>query len=266
MVKQTLAAAGLAVLVLGAAAPAHAEFTPFNFNITDPYGRVTSARTFLSSPDDTRPDAGLLLNRDRSARESFVITPFGGTLDGNSRYGVGIAYANSTSAKHPYELDLSWSHFRFDGGPNFDSFVLQGKYEVYNPKSRSLPVISIFGGVEPQGGKFSPGTSWGAGVLADQAITKRLYLTGQVGWTQFQPGGNAYGKDVIQSGVGASYQFGRHLSLSGDYMLKNSLDGEDRWTATVNYAPSKHLVLKAGGGKHDYYFGSLSWKTNWNHK
>ena len=71
---------------------------------------------------------------------------------------------------------------------------------------------------------------------------------------------------MIQSGVGASYQLGRTLSLSGDYMLKNALDGEDRWTATVNYAPSKHLVLKAGGGKHDYYFGSLSWKTNWNHK
>jgi len=252
-----LIAASLALLAVGACNPAKAD-------TLGEYGDIFGARTSKASPADGRPTSALSAEKKSDGGE-LVVSPF--YRQSNSQglltrqYGGALEW-NGGSDRHPFSIEGDFFNTHFEAGDaTLDRFSWagQGKYVFWQPASKSLPVVSIVGRYEHINGL---GNRIDLAAAADEQVTKNIYVTANLGWGHNEDQDGGHSTNDFVPGFGATWHSSRwsHLSISGDYVLKNDVDGRDFWSVSAAYALSNRTAIRVGGGKENTFFGNLYWK------
>lgn len=261
MVRNTLIVASLALLAVGVGGKAQA----------DPYVSIFSARPDLASPKDTRPQDALQSQASKvEAPKSRLLVDFFGGRSSTShtdftQFGGGFAYANVATESHPWQLGTSFftTNVSPDAAPDADFFGwnINGKFVVWNPAKANLPVVSLIGSFTKvhDNGEISDIV-----LAADQKLTKDIFATVNLGWSNFdsQFGG---GDSDFRPGIGATWHPSglKRFSLSADYVFKNDVDLEDTWGISALWAVDKTSSVQLSGGKHELFFGRYVAKFDW---
>jgi len=254
MVRKTCLAAGLLLLGLAAGRPAQAHPRFY-----EPYGRIFGARTFLCTPVDKRPKDALHAQRSRldDPRQRLIVSPFFRDDDTSTQEGIGVGYANAKNEWHPWGVQASYFHGDLDHfSENFDGFEVNGKYIVWQPANPHLPVVSVVGAYI----NFAQlGDRYDALVAVDQCLTKRLYVTGNAGFAHLN---NRHGDDhsAFQGGLGLTYVIRQNISVSGDYIFANAVEGGGVWSLSAIWAIDSDWSLRGGGGQQDLAFFNVTRK------
>jgi len=259
--RNGLIAASLALLVVGVGRPAKADA-----GFIGEYGDIFGARTQTASPADNRPKS--VLNGEKSKDQEggdLIISPFyrQSNLHGllTRMYGGALQW-DGGSDRHPYSIegDFFNTHFEEDGDTlDRFSWAGQGKYVVWQPSSSSLPVVSLVGRYAHFNGI---GNRIDVAAAADQKVTRDIYVTANLGWGHTEDEDQGHSVNDFTPGFGATWHPARwsRISISGDYVLKNDVDGHDFWSVSAAYAASKRTAIRVGGGKDNTFFGNLLWK------
>jgi hypothetical protein len=258
MLRKTLIAALLALLAVGAGGPAKA-----NPVFLEPYPDIFQARTFLASPTDPRPKDALQQQKSKKENPTSRIVADAFARDSSTFFlvGGGLGYANAAVPGHPWSLNANFFDTQIDH-TNIDEFGfdVNGKLVIWQPK-KGLPVTSIVGRYQEFNNLYK---RWDALLAMDQAVTKDLYLTANLGYGRVDFDTAGLGNvDAFVAGIGATYQVSPHISLSGNYVPDNAVEisngrrGEDFWSAAATVTFGRMLAFRAGGGKHGTIFGSL---------
>jgi len=269
MVRNSLIAASLALLVAGAAGPVRADA-----KFLEPYTDIFGARTFLGSPTDTRPKDAWQNQEsgEGNARSSaFIIAPFGRFQSGRGAFlpytaaGGTVGWATNSLRGHP--LEISANLYDFNPHPAF-GFNLDHrlgvdgklKFVLWEPRQSGLPVISLVGRFRHLDNLLD---RYDAVLAFDQKITNDLYFTGNLGYGRNDFRGVFRGvRDVdgFVAGAGLTYQIHPKLSFSANYVPTVVIDGEDLYGFSAVYAANRDLAISVGGGKHVNFYGQISYK------
>jgi len=257
MLRKTLLAASLALLAFAAAKPASATPT-----FLEPYGDIFGARTFLSSPADSRPKDALQTQESKKENPTRRIIAQGFVRDSDLFFlgGGGLGYADVSNPSHPWSINANIFDADPDGpGTDVIGFDVNGKFVLWQPASANLPVVSVVG-------RFMRITNaadrFDALLAADQRLTKDLYLTANLGYgnVDFDGGGNV---DAFVPGFGLTWSVSPKLSVSANYIVDNAAEvfhdagGGDFWSASATYTFNHPLAVRAGGGKHGTVFANI---------
>lgn len=263
MFKKSLIVASLALLAIGAGQPASAA-PLFLENYNDIFG----ARTFLQSEGDKRP-SGLIDDRASKDAENpktrFIANPAlrttnvrGGDV---TQYGGSVGYANSSNARHPWELYVDLGITNVDAGPgdqDYFSYAPTFKWVAFGGDRPSGPIVSFVGRWADANGL---GERWDALLAVDQNLGQNFFLTANVGWADLDPdAGN--GDDDFVAGVGATWRprQWKNFAIAGNYVIDNDVDGQDFWGVNLQYAPDAQSTLRIGVGKHQTWLFNWAWK------
>jgi hypothetical protein len=259
MVRKSLVAVTLALLAFGAGRPAAADQ-----KFLEPYGEIFGARTLLGSPNDLRPRDAIQGQEEVGGRASaFIVNPFWRVqgFPGGGRattLGGSLAYAGQVGANNPFQL---WSNlYAFNPhGPVSTRFGFDvgGKLVLWQPANVNLPVVSGF--AQYRNIDLFGFNRIDAGIALDQRITDNIYLTGNVGFGYSDFDFTPSTTDVV-AGVGLTWRVSPRISFSGDYVISNDVDGEDRWSIAGIYAVNQDLAVRLGGGKRDTFFANATYK------
>jgi hypothetical protein len=259
MLRKTLLAASLALLAVVAARPASATPT-----FLEPYGDIFGARTFLGSPADTRPKDALQTQESNKETPTRRIIAQGFIRDSDLFFigGGGLAYADASHPGHPWSINANIFNADPDGFGSSDiGFDINGKLVLWQPASPKLPVVSVVGRFMRVTDRFD---RFDALIAADQAITKDIYLTANLGYGNVDfdfAGVNSV--DAFVPGFGLTWVVSPKLSVSGNYIVDNAAEvfhdagGGDFWSASATYTFNRTLAVRAGGGKHGTAFFNL---------
>jgi hypothetical protein len=259
MLRKTLLAASLALLAFVAAKPAAA--TPV---FLEPYGDIFGARTFLSSPADARPKDALQTQESKKENPTrrFIAQGFVRDADLFFLGGGGIAYADGSRANNPWSVGLNVFNVSPDGfGGDEIGFDISGKFVLWQPANRNLPVVSVVGrylNISDAAERFD------VLVAADQRLSDNLYLTANLGYghVDYDVAGVDSDDDFVP-GIGLTWNVMPRLSISGNYIIKNDAEvfnggsGEDFWSIAGTYTFSEMFAARVGGGKHGTVFLNL---------
>jgi hypothetical protein len=249
MVRNSLIAASLVLLAVGVCLPAAADLKTL-----EPYGGIYSARTLLGSPDDKRPKDAQQSQGSRVAdpKERFAVSPLFAHSDGKgtdlSSYGGTFAYANSGSRSHPWQIQGSIFNNHVDesgvGSADLLQFDVTGKFVLFQPARKDLPVVSIIGRYADYD---TLGRRYDVLIAADEAIGRHMFGTVNLGWSKFDCDCNMPG-DLV-AGLGLTYVLSRRFSISADYTFENNSDLADLWTVALSYSINRDSLVRLGGGK-----------------
>jgi hypothetical protein len=259
--KSALIAASLALLVVGVGRPATADSL-----FMEEYGDIFGARTPTASPADNRPKNAVTAQKKKDDNGGeLVVSPFYRQINVHgllfSEYGGGLAW-DGGSDHHPYSIegDFFNSHFEEDGATaDRFSWAGQGKFVVWQPADKNLPVLSVVGRYEHFNGIEN---RIDVAAAADERVTQNIYVTANLGLAHTEGPNGGFDQNDFAPAVGATWHPSRwsHLSLSGDYVIKNNVDGIDFWSVSAAYALSNRTAIRVGGGKENTFFGNLLWK------
>jgi hypothetical protein len=267
MLKKYLMVGAVALLAAGTAKPAAAQ-DPALVNLNSPYTRLHRAGTSLARPMDMRPWDALVVRRNEMVKpELFQVGAYGEWLerfdDDRVAYGGQLIYTNQRNKQFAFELwggaeNLSVD---FDGGDDDDfldwrvggKIVLwDGTFSGDGPATTTLSLVKEYSDAEDLGHAFS------VGLALDQAITRNIYLTANVGYANFDSDfGDDFDDDGITAGFGAVYSFNPKLSLSLEYIVNTDFTFQDDWAGGIQYRFTDNIVGRAWGGKHGRFgFGA----------
>ena len=258
MIKKSLFAASLALLAVGAGRSASAGPV-----FLEPYGEIFGARTFISSPADSRPKDALQTQdtRKEEPTQRFLVSPFVRDDDNVFLIGGGLAYANAANPRHPWSLNFNYANVDIDG-TNFDFnvFDINGKIVAWQPDDPKLPVVSLVGRYQD----FEDiGNRWDILVAADQGLGKDLYFTANLGWANADPDFASDDESDFVAGVGLTWKAMKKLSVSANYVIDNDVDGEDFWSISAFWTFDEMSAVRVGAGKHGTVFANYIAKFDW---
>jgi opacity protein-like surface antigen len=274
MLKKCLLTAALALLAVGVGKPAAAAPV-----FLEPYGELFGARTHLASWEDARVVDALAGQDSRSAdpEERFAVSPFfrrmtlrvpGPDAD-VVLLGIGVAYANINMPDHPWSVNLNFLHGNIDTGGfdrSSDGFDLNGKFVLWQPENRWLPVASIVGRFQTLDGI---GDRWDVLLAIDQQIHRRLFATANIGWSwvSFDAGGIS-DRDDYTAGLGVTWAVTPRISISADYQFDSDTEhlygvGGDWWSLSASWAIDRTSSIRVGGGKGNTWFANYIAKFDW---
>jgi len=268
MVRKSLLAASLALLVVGVGRPAKAD--P---KFLESYPDIFGARTLLASPSDSRPKDAVQNQEsgEGNARNNAITVGAFGRFTGSAfppytTIGGGLAYT-SAGGSHPWEVKIAGYDFNPHSVAGFDPPGRLGddatvKIIAWQPKESYLPVLSVVGRYRNINHIFH---RWDATLALDEKVFNHLFVTGNVGYGTtdiVHTGilGTVADHSAMTSGAGLTWEISRKLSLAGNYVPKNATEFEDFWGAQLSYAVNNNLAINAGGGKHKTFFGQVTYK------
>jgi hypothetical protein len=278
MVRKCLLAASLALLAIGVGRPAAAD--P---KFLEEYGDIFGARTLLQTAEDTRPQSALMSPYYEGRNHLLVVSPFyrhwdmGGSADANI-FGGGIAWAQGTRSQNPWEVNLNFfdtnvnldrdSHFKKSSrSDDFNSFGWEavGKFTIWggykDEYAYTGPVVTLVGRyreMQDLANRFD------ILVAADQRVTRSLYVTGNLGYGRLSPDVGDNADDVIL-GFGLTWVPAPRVSISGNYVVDNNVDGQDFFSLMAAYDVNDNLAAQLGFGKHGSIYANAFWRFGSSH-
>jgi len=265
-------AGALALLALGAGRPAAAD--P---KFLEEYPDIFGARTLQYSPGNTTPGNALQGPSEEGRDRLIVVSPFFRSFSPEHGdiflAGGGIAYAHGARSQNPWEvyLDFFNAHVDPDFASSSDSFGydVNGKFVVWGGYHREYdytgPVVSIFGRWQEI---QDFGHRWDLGIALDQQVSKQIYATANLSYSESDPNGNGNGKKNGSdgkergpvAGFGLTWLVTHQWSLSGDYVIDNDVDGQDSFGVSLAYMVNRDFSVRLGGGTHGSVFGNILWR------
>lgn len=259
MVKKIVIVGALALLAAGGARPAAADD-----KFLEPYLELFGARTILASPADGRAKDALQgqASKVEAPKRRFAVSFQANRADNDGfqtlGYGGGLAYADVSNARHPWQVSFAGFGVHTDVGAaesDDSGFDIGIKYVVMTPPDTRLPVLGLV--MRYQDEPFFGGQHrFDVLLAADQKLSRDAFLTVNAGWGRVTGG---VGADFV-AGVGATWRASRQLSVSAEYEIDNDLEFEDEWSIGATWAFDRMSSVRLGTGKHGLVFGNLTMK------
>ena len=164
-----------------------------------------------------------------------------------------------------FDADISVDNLKKKKGSGFDSyefdFEFVGKFVVVwavTGRTTSAPARSSRWWVATA---TSP-TSASAGTWRSRRTgeTKTFYVTGNLGYGQFDPHHHFDSVDDVIFGVGATWVPLPRWSLSGNYVAHNDVDGGDDYSFSLAYDVNHALAARLGAGKESSIYANVLWR------